>query len=231
MNIFDAVLYQPLFNILILIYQYFPGRDFGIAVVVLTIIIRILLYPLVAESIRVQKITALIQPKMKEIQDKYKENKEQQAALIMALWKEHKVNPLSSFLFLLIQIPILWALYTVFWNGFKDGSLDRLYSFVPNPGSIDPWFLGIADLSLAYPAFAIIAGILQFIQVKMMIPVSPAGNDKSAQFAKMIQTQSLYVFPVITVVIFWGLPSALGLYWIVTSLFSIAQQYYILKKN
>ena len=91
--------------------------------IALTALIRLLLYPLAAESIRVQKVTALLQPKMKEIQEKYKTDKEKQAMLMMQLWKENKINPLSSFFFLLIQLPILWTLYRVFWNGFKGGSL------------------------------------------------------------------------------------------------------------
>lgn len=234
MNLFDIVLYQPLFNILIVFYQYLPGRDFGVAVIALTVLIRFLLYPLVAESIRVQKITAQIQPKVKEIQEKFKNDKEKQAMLMMELWRENKVNPLSSFLFLIIQLPILWALYQVFWNGFKDGALSKLYEFVPNPGTIDPMFFGFANLSQSYPAFAVAAGILQFVQVKMMMPKiidDKKQKTQTEQFAAMMQTQSLYVFPLITVLIFWGLPSALGLYWIVTSVFSIVQQYFILKKD
>jgi len=234
MNIFDILLYQPLFNLLIFLYEYFPGRDFGVAVILLTVLIRLLLYPLMAESLRVQKITTLIQPKMKEIQEKYKNDKETQASLIMQLWKEHKINPFASFMFLLVQIPILWALYRVFWDGFKDGSLSKLYGFMVNPGTINPMFLGSIDLSGAYPAFAVAAAILQFIQVKMMM-VKPVNDGKlrsqSEQFAAMMQTQALYVFPVVTALIFWGLPSALGLYWVVSTLFTIGQQYVILRSK
>ena len=155
---------------------------------------------------------------------------------MMQLWKENKINPMSSFLFLLIQLPILWGLYRVFWDGFKDGSLSMLYGFVPNPGFIDPLFFGKIPLSDAFPVFAVAAGILQFAQTKMMVPAilpDKSGKEKSQseRFAAMMQTQSLYVFPVVTVLIFWGLPSALGLYWIVSGIFSVAQQYYILKKN
>jgi YidC/Oxa1 family membrane protein insertase len=235
MNIFDILIYQPLFNILIVLYQWLG--DFGFAVIALTLLIRFLLYPLAAESIRVQKITAAIQPRMKEIQEKYKNEKEKQAQLMMELWKENKINPLSSIGLLLVQLPILWGLYRVFWDGFKDGSLSLLYGFVHNPGSVDPLFFGTINLAMAFPAFAVAAGILQFIQVKMMMPPKPAAESvkkeksQSEQFAAMMQTQSMYVFPAITVLIFWNLPAALGLYWIVTSVFSIAQQYYILKKK
>ncbi len=234
MNIFDALIYQPLFNILIVLYQWLG--DFGLAVIGLTALIRLALYPLAAESIRVQKITAAIQPKMKEIQEKHKNDKEKQALLMMELWRENKINPLSGFLMLLIQLPILWGLYMVFWNGFKDGSLAMLYGFVPNPGAINPMFFGTFNLSQAVPAFAALAGILQFFQTKMMLPpkiADSAGKEKSQSenFAAMMQTQSLYVFPVITILIFWNLPAALGLYWIASGLFSIGQQYLILKKK
>jgi len=233
MNLFNIILYQPFFNVLIVFYQFLG--DFGLAVVALTILIRLLLYPMAAQAIRVQKITAQIQPKMKEIQEKYKNDKEKQALLMMELWRENKINPLSSFMFLIVQIPILWALYWVFWNGFKDGSLSLLYGFIPSPGAVNPLFLGWVNLALPFPAFAIVAGVLQFIQTKMIMPKNAGASDKkehtqSENFAAMMQTQSLYVFPIITVLIFWGLPSALGLYWIVTSLFSIAQQQVILKK-
>jgi YidC/Oxa1 family membrane protein insertase len=233
MNFFTIILYQPFFNILIVFYQYLG--DFGFAVIALTVLIRLLLYPLAAESIRVQRVTAQIQPRMKEIQEKYKKEKEKQALLMMELWRENKINPLSSFMFLLIQIPILWTLYRVFWDGFKPGSLGLLYGFVANPGTINPMFLGLINLSVALPAFAIAAGVLQFVQTKMIMP-KPADKGKTKQtqteqFASMMQTQALYVLPVMEILIFWRLPAALSLYWIATSLFSIGQQYYILKKK
>ena len=232
MNFFTVILYQPLFNILIVLYQYL--HDFGFAVIALTVLIRFLLYPLAAKSIRVQKVTSLLQPKMKEIQEKHKIDKEKQAQMMMQLWKENKINPLSSFLFLLLQLPILWTLYRVFLDGFKGGSLTILYGFVHNPGTVNPMFLGSVNLSASFPAFAVAAGILQFVQVKMMMPKTPpqnVGKSQSEQFAAMMQTQSLYIFPVVTILIFWGLPAALGVYWITTSVFSIIQQYFILKNS
>lgn len=235
MNIFTVLLYQPLFNLLILFYEYVPGHDFGVAVVLLTFLIRLLLYPLMAESLRVQKVTNKIQPRMKEIQEKYKDDKEKQAMLIMQLWRENKINPFSSFFFLFIQIPILWSLYRVFFDGFKEGSLSMVYGFLPKPGVIDPIFLGTVNLSAPYPLFAIVAAVLQYLQVKMMMPPKNPNINKecgqSEQFAEMMRLQSIYVMPVFTALIFWGLPSALGLYWMVSNLFTIGQQYVILKNN
>ena len=234
MNLFDVLLCQPLLNALMLIYQYLPGRDFGLAVIVFTALIRLLLYPLVAESIRVQKITTDLQPKIKEIQTKYKNDKEKQAALIMALWKDNKVNPFNGFMLVLIQLPVLFALYSVFRKGLNAQALSGLYSFVPNPGAIDPHFLGV-NLAAGSLLMAAVAGVLQFVQTKMMTNVSkPAGNaassDPMEKFSSTMQNYTLYFMPVLTVFIFWRLPAVLSLYWIVTSLFSIAQQYFIFKK-
>ena len=117
-SFYNTVLYQPLFNALILLYEYFPGHDFGIAIVVLTLIIRFALYPSSAQAIKSQEAMARLQPKIKELQDKYKDNKEQQAKEIMELYQKEKINPFSGCLPLLIQLPILIALYQVFLKGF-----------------------------------------------------------------------------------------------------------------
>ena len=232
-SLFKAVLYQPLLNLLVLLYMYLPGQDFGIAIIALTMIIRFILYPLMAQSIRSQKILSELQPKIQELQKKYKDNKEEQVKKIMDLYKEAKINPFGSFLPLLIQLPILIALYQVFWKGLQPGSMSNLYSFVPNPGVIDPSFLGLINLSEASIVLAFIAGITQFIQTKMMIPAVKIDKNKNstAQVSDKIQNQMLYMLPIFTVFILWKLPAAIGLYWIVTSLFSIVQQYFILKSS
>ncbi len=115
--IFHAILYQPLFNALVLLYQYFPGHDFGIAVIILTVLIRILLYPLMFQSIKSQKILAELQPKIQEIQNKYKNDKEKQTKATMELYQKEKINPFGGCLPLLIQLPILIALFQVFSKG------------------------------------------------------------------------------------------------------------------
>lgn len=226
--IFQTFFYKPLFNLLIFIYNVIPGHDFGIAIIILTIIIRFILYPLTKKGIESQKAMALIQPKIKEAQQKYKHDRAKQAEEMMRLYREYKVNPFSSFLNLFIQIPILIALYKVFMAGVDPKSLDGLYSFVRNPGVIDSMFLGVMDLSKANPVMAVIAGVLQFLQSKMMLP-KPSGseNQKQSDFAKIMHNQMLYVLPFLTIMIAWKFPAGLPLYWIVTTLFSIGQQYYM----
>lgn len=233
MDIFNIILYKPLFNALILLYNYIPGHDFGIAVIVLTIIIKTLLVPLSIKSIKSQRNIQELQPKMKEIQDKYKNDKERQAKEILEIYKTKKINPFSGIFLTFLQIPILIALYMVFQNGLKSSELVNLYSFVSNPVNINFLFLNIIDLSKPNIIFALIAGVSQYFQTKMMIPSSKSqiSDKNAADFAKMMQFQTTYFLPIFTVIILFNLPSALGLYWIVSGLFSTIQQYFILKKT
>ena len=206
-NLFNLLFSQPLFNGLILLYSYVPGHDLGVAIILLTLIIKIVLYPLAAKGIQSQKALSQLQPKMKEIQEKYKNNKEEQAKAVMALYKTEKVNPFSGFLTLIVQLPILWALFRVFINGFGEDRLSSLYSFVVNPGQIDASFLGLVDLSQRSVFLIILTGVAQFIQSKMIAPKSKKSQVKTPQFADMMQKQMLYFLPFFTVFILWSMPS------------------------
>jgi YidC/Oxa1 family membrane protein insertase len=231
-NAFNLILYQPLFNALVLLYQYLPGHDFGVAVVVLTILIKVAFYPLGTIAIRSQKNLSDLQPKLKEIQQKYKDDKERQAKETMALYQREKINPFSGCLPLLIQLPILLALYSLFWKGLQPEQITFLYSFVANPGLIDPSFLGVIDLSKPNVMLALLAGISQFVQSKMTLPKNQASKSAgTSQFGDMMQKQMLYFFPGFTVLILWNLPSAIGLYWLTSTVFSIIQQYLVFKKR
>lgn len=232
-SFFNIVLYQPLFNGLVILYQYLPGNDFGIAIIVLTVIIRLILYSPSAKSVKSQKAFSELQPKIQEIQEKHKGDKEKQGRAMIELFQKEKINPLSGCLLLLIQLPILIALYRVFWKGLQPEELHYLYSFISSLGSINPVFLGMINLTEPSVFLAVLAGILQFIQMKM---VTPAQNPKQKQkkksdFSSMFSKQMLYFFPVFTVIILLKLPSALGLYWVVTALFSILQQYFVFRKT
>lgn len=228
-NLFNTILYQPLFNILILLYEYIPGNDFGIAIIILTILIKLILYPLGSKAIKSQKALAELQPKVKEIQEKYKDSKEEQGRKLIELYKNEKINPLSGIWTLLIQLPILIALYRVFWVGFKPEQLNLLYNFVPRPENINPTFLGILDLSKPSFALAVIVGVVQFIQIKLITPKTKETGKKD--FSAQMQKQMQYFMPFFIVLILSGLPSALGIYFLTTTLFTIIQQYIVTKKN
>jgi YidC/Oxa1 family membrane protein insertase len=241
------ILYAPFLNALVLLYHYLPGHDFGIAVIALTVLIRLLLYPLMAQAIRAQKVMTELQPKIQEIQERFKNDREKQAKETMALYQKEKINPLGGCLPLLIQMPILIALFRVFWEGLRPEEMTNLYSFVPHPGIINPTFLGAIDLSKSFmsevsgqteyywPVFilAILAGLCQFIQTKMVSPKikKNQGSDQMAKFSGIMQKQMVYFFPLLMVFILLRLPAAIGLYWLVTSLFSIGQQYLVFAKQ
>lgn len=230
--IFNEVLYRPLFNGLVFLYNIIPGHDFGVAIILLTLIIRLLLYPLFQKSIKSQQALTILQPKIKEIQKKYKNDKEKQARLMMELYKTHKVNPMSGCLPILIQLPILYAFFRVLWTGLDPSKLNNLYWFISNPGLINPIFLGIIDLSKKSPFLAILAGIAQFIQSKMMMPKNSYPKiDHKLDWTRTMSTQMTYLMPVLTIFIAWGLPAGLPLYWLSLTLFGIFQQYIALKKK
>jgi len=230
-EIFNKVLYQPLFNALALLYNFLPGKDFGIAVIALTVLIRLALHPLMSQSLKSQKVFSELQPKIKEIQEKFKDSKQKQTEEMLKLYRSEKINPIGGFLPLLIQLPLLIALYQVFWKGLQPGAMNSLYSFVPRFGEMNPSFLGIINLSQASMFLAILAGTVQFIQAKTMNPKSKSKKGQTGQVANIMQKQMLYFLPFFTVVILLRMPAAIALYWIVTSLFSIGQQYNINKNH
>jgi YidC/Oxa1 family membrane protein insertase len=226
---FNLILYQPLLNILVLFYLYLPGHDFGIAIIILTILIKFLFYPLGRKSIKSQKALSGLQPKIKEIQEKYKQDKEKQTKEIIALYKKEKISPFSGCLPILIQLPVLIALYRVFGNGLQPGGMDFLYNFVPLPGAIDSTLFGIINLSQPNLIMAFLNGVLQFVQIKMIGPKKI--KKQGANFSDEIQKQMQYFMPVFIVLILFRLPSALALYFLTSTLFTIIQQYVILRKK
>jgi YidC/Oxa1 family membrane protein insertase len=231
-TIFNSLLYRPLFNGLILLYTYLPGSDFGIAIIVLTILLRIVLSPFMAQTIKSQKAISEIQPKIQEIQEKFKDDQERQIQEITNLYQEKKINPLNMFLPLLIQLPLLIALFQVFSKGLKLNAMDSLYGFVPHPGEINYTFLGLMNLSQPNIILAVFSAVSQFFQLKMQNFQTKKAKNKNNQdrFSKTAQNQMPYFLSAFTFVFLSRIPAALGLYWMATSLFSIGHQY-ILKNH
>jgi len=228
-SIYHTILFEPLFNTLVILYNLIPGNDFGIAVILVTLLVRFAFAPLSAKAVIAQKKLTALQPEAKAIQEKFKQDRDRQAKELLELYKREKVNPFAGIFPILLQIPFLIALYQVFWKGLAVEQLQFLYSFVENPGLIDPTFLGMVDLGEKSLIVAAFAAIFQFVQGKQMAQNHPKGDKKS--FAATFQKQALYFFPILTLLIVSQLPSAVGLYWITTSLFSIGQQWYITRKT
>ncbi len=233
-ELFRIIFYQPILNLLVYLYNVVPGHDLGIAIILLTIIIKLVLFPLSKQSIKSQKALQNLQPKIDEIKKKYADNKEEMGRAMMAIYKENKVNPFSSCLPLLIQFPFLIAVFRVFRNGFSEETLGRVYSFVGRPEYINSISFGFLDLSKPNFALAILAGLAQFWQSKMMMtkkPLIKSPGSKDENVMSIMNKQMLYFMPALTVFIGLTLPGGLTLYWFITTLFTALQQLYMFKKQ
>lgn len=224
--LYNEIIYRPILNLLVYLYNVIPGHDVGIVIILVTIIIRLILAPLFHKSLKGQKAMNALQPKLNDLRERHKDNKEAQTKAMMELYKEHKINPLSSCLPVLLQLPILIALYQVFIKALN-GNLEGLYSFVAHPGVLDPTLLNFLDLSKPNIVLGVLAGAAQFWQSKMMLPAH-ASNDPTM---KIMSVQTTYILPIISVIIAIKLPAGLPLYWVVTTLFAVGQQYYINRKG
>lgn len=232
-ELFHAILYQPMFNAFVALYNVIP--DVGAVIVILTVIIKAILYPLTNASIKAQKSMTDLQPKMEALKKQHKENQQVLAQETMKLYKEHKVNPLGSCLPILIQLPVFIALYLVLRDGLTTTDFNSLYTFVKNPGTIDTTTIGGISLHDPSIILAILAGAAQFVQAKMMVrkqPPKAAGEGgKDENMMAMMNKQMLYMMPVMTVIIGIKLPAGLSLYWFLSTLLTALQQMILFKKD
>ena len=237
-SLFHQVLYQPIFNLFVELYNILPGHDVGIVIFVLTAVVRLVLYPLTTSSIKAQKSMQELQPKLQAIQKEYPGDKQKQAQATMELYKTHKINPLSSCLPMLVQFPILIALFLVMRDGLASAKLaQNLYSFVSNPGTINPISFGFLDLARPSVVLAILAGAAQFLQAKMMSsgmkkpPPEAGAGGKDEGMAAMMNKQMLYFMPVMTVVIGIKFAAGLTLYWFLSTALMVLQQLIVMRKG
>ncbi len=236
-NIWNTVLYGPLLNALAFLVSIVPGGDVGVAVIILTLLVKIALIPLSQASIESQAKMTLLTPELNKIKASGA-SKEEQAKQQFELYKKHKTNPFSGCLLLLIQAPIIFALYYVFFKGinFESG---LLYSFIHVPEDVNMIFLGI-DISKRSFILAVLAAISQYLQVYFMPkPAVSAVETGSFQesFTKSMHMQMKYILPVFIFIFLYTnwfgvfLSGAVALYWIVGNVFTIGQQIYSTKSS
>lgn len=231
-NIWNILLYKPLVNTLAFLVSIIPGGNIGLAIIVLTLLVKIVLYPLSQRSIESQAKMALLTPELNKIKESGA-SKEEQARQTFELYKKHKTNPFSGCLLVLVQIPIIFALYFVFLKGLKfDGGV--LYPFVHIPEGLNMSFFGVADIGGKSVFLAVLAGASQYLQAHFM-PKPNSANVKSGSFqdsfSKSMHTQMKYVFPFVVTFIAYSISGAVALYWITSNLFSAGQQVYAQKKS
>ena len=224
--LFEAILYQPLFNAFVGLYNVIP--DVGIVVVIITVVIKLVLYPLTKSSITAQKSLTDIQPKLEALKKEHKDNQQKLAQETMKMYKENKVNPFGSCLPILVQLPVFLAIYWVLRAGLSGENFELLYSFINNPGELNTISFGIIDLAKGSIVLAALAGAAQFWQAKMMHrkqPPKAAGEgSKDEGMMSMMNKQMLYFMPGITFFIGMQLPGGLTLYWFISTLLTAVQQ-------
>ena len=235
-SLFNTILYQPIFNIFVLLYNVIPGHDVGLVILAITILVRLALYPLTGSSIKSQRALQDLQPKMAAIKKQYADDKQKQTQAIMELYKTNKVNPLTSCLPMLIQLPILIALYMVLRDGLNSKNLaDSLYSFVANPDTINQISLGFFNMAKPNYVLAVFAGLAQYWQAKTLSRKNPpkeAGEGaKDEAMMSMMNKQMLYFMPAMTVLIGFSLPAGLTLYWFFSTVLMVLQQVWLSKKT
>lgn len=225
--LFNTILYKPFLNALVALYTTVALHDLGLSIILLTIIIRFILFPLFQKSIHHQTVMQQLQPKIKVVQEKHAKDREAQAKALMELYKEHDINPFSGFLFILIQLPILIALYQIARNSLREGFFSGLYPFLHAPAVFAPSFFGLINLQERNIILVILTAAAQFLQGKLSLP---QGHGGTLSQAERMSRQMVYMAPLLTVFIFFNLPSAVVLYWFTTSVFSIFQQLFINRK-
>lgn len=230
----NTFVYDPLYNLFVFILSFIPNKEVGIAVIVFTLIVKFLLFPLYKKTIVSQKKIAKIQPEIKKIQEENKDDQRAVGLKTMELYKQNNISPFGSIFLLFIQIPILIALYLVFSKGLANHS-GNLYSFVHFPETIDNIFFGVT-LTAPHVIFAVLAGFTQMIQAKLSLantqpPAIPTSKEPSFQeeFQKSMRIQVLYILPLVIVFMGTKFPAAITLYWITANLFGIAQDMYVKK--
>lgn len=230
---FKTLLYIPFYNALIFLTSLVPGGEVGLAIILLTILVKFLIFPLYSSSVKTQMKMKELDPAIKEIKEKYSKDLAEQSRQLMALYQKHKVKPFTGILVLLIQLPIIITLFYVFKDSIKIIP-DIIYSFVPVPSSINTHFLGIDLASRSY-ILALLTGVTQYLQVQVSLPKLNKLNLNSESsfkddFARSMDIQMRYVMPIIIVFISLGLPAAVSLYWITSNVFSTVYEFFIRRK-
>jgi len=236
-NIWHTFFFDPVYNSLVFFIDVLPGGDVGLAIICTVVFIKIVILPLSIKVTKMQVVMREIEPKMKEIK-KTITDRQEQAAAMMGLYKEVGINPLSSVFLLIIQFPIIIALYLSVMNGggvaLPEINSDLLYSFIPSPETVSMLMFGAFDITMRSIPLALVAGIAQFFQVKLTMPpmtpkvVGEAPNFKD-EMARSMQVQMRYVMPVIIVVLAYTLTAAIALYFTVSSLTAIIQELVVKK--
>lgn len=234
LGLYNDFIHEPIYNALVFLVGLAPGGDVGVAIILLTILIKLVLLPLSIGAIKSQIVMREIDPELKRLREKYKGNQEELSKRMMALFKEKKVNPLASLFTLLLQIPIVIGLYNVFLHEGNGAAFDPvgLYSFIHLPPEVSFSFLGLVDLTGRSITLAVIVLVTQFLYARMLTltPSAPAERGSfQGDFQRSMQLQMRYVFPILMGGIAYAVSAAVALYFVVSNVFAIGQELFVKK--
>lgn len=221
--LFNNFIYRPLINLIIWLYNTVAFHDLGIAIIIATVIVRFLLFPMYQKMMKYQAIQKKMQPELAKIQKEMKGNYEAQGTALMAVYKKYHMSPfasLYSILLIIIQLPIFLALFKIFTVGLQKDLSPFLYNFVANPGVLNHTFLGLINLNEKSMVLTGIVALAQFVQIKLSTPKS--GPDDVIKMPS--GTIMGFILAGMTVLVLANLPAAAGIYWLVTTVFSVVQQ-------
>ena len=228
---FETYLVQPIYNVFVALVGVVPHGDAGLAIIALTIIMRLVLYPVFTASIRTQMGMTAMQSDVELIKEKHKDDKEALAREQVALFKKHKVNPLAGFGALFIQLAVIIALYyALFREGFPEINTHLLYAFVSAPAAVSTSFFGIVNLLTPHHiVLAIVVGASQYWAIYLTLgrtPITQKDPDKAA-VARMQQNMMLYFMPAVMAITSYYFAAAVGVYFVASNLFSVGQEWII----
>ena len=237
-NIWHTIFFDPVYNLLVLFIDTVRNGDVGLAIIGAVIVVKMILLPLSVKAAKTQKIMREVEPKLKEIKELYKDDREAQSRAMMAVYKDVNLNPFASVVLVFLQIPIIIALYLAVSKGagvhLPGINTGILYSFVQVPTNVTMHFLGFIDIASKSIWLALLAGITQYIFTVMSMPkLAPRADDAvpnfKDDFARNMQVQMKYVMPLLIAFIAYTLSASIALYFVVSNLVAIAQEFYVRK--
>lgn len=234
--IWHTLFFDPIYNTLVFFIDTVRDGDVGLAIIATVIVVKTILLPLSIKAAKTQKVMREIEPKLKDIKERFKDDREGQAREMMLVYKDAKLNPFASVFLVFLQIPIVIALYFAVSRGggvhLPGINSDLLYTFIFVPTQVSMHFLGWIDIAARSLPLAVLAGVTQFIFTSMTLPkmapkVEGAPPDFKDDFMRNMQVQMKYVMPVLIGFVAYTLSAAIALYFMVSNLVAIAQEFYV----
>lgn len=238
---FNTFFVNPLYNAFVALLDVIPHTDAGVGVVLFTVIVSLFLYPISKKALATQLHMKQHEAELREIKERFSSNKEEQARRMMSFYKEKGINPFASLFLILIQLPIIIALYFVFArSGLPIIDTARLYSFISAPAQVDMTFLGLVDIAHKSFILAFIAALAQFIQGWYSPAFAEAGKNKKnlqnkpsfeESFAASMRFQTRYFLPGVIFLISYQYSGVIALYFTTRSLFMFFQELIMRKQS